>query len=87
MRKLRLTPLQIREKYEREVRERTNARIEALFSKEEHEQQRIRIDEASQGIVEDFSGVKVALERVTQNIDVIIYLLVLLLISIVLRLI
>ena len=85
MRKLRLTPLQIREKYEREVRERTNARIEALFSKEEHEQQ--RIDEASQGIVEDFSGVKVALERVTQNIDVIIYLLVLLLISIVLRLI
>ena len=82
MRKLRLTPLQIREKYEREVRERTNARIEALFSEEEHEQQ--RIDEASQGIEEDFSGVEVALERLTQKIDVIIYLLVLLLISIVL---
>jgi hypothetical protein len=37
MRKLRLTTLQIREKYEREVRERTNARIEALFSEEDNE--------------------------------------------------
>jgi hypothetical protein len=79
MRKLRLTPFQIKKK----VRERTNARIEALFSEEDNEQQ--RIDEALQGITEDFNGVKVTLETATQKIDVIIYLVVLLLISIVLR--
>jgi len=42
------------------VRQRTNARIEALFSEEENEQQ--RIDEALEGIVEDLNVVKEALE-------------------------
>ena len=83
MHKLRLTPLQIKEKHEREVRQRTNARVEALFLEEEKEQRKIA--DGIEGIEEGLIEVREALETVRQKIDRIVFLLVLLLFSFVFR--
>ena len=77
------TPLQIKEKHKREVRQRTNARVEALFLEEEKEQRRIA--DIIEGIEEDLHGVTEALETVRQKIDLIICLLVLLIFGLVFR--
>ena len=83
MHKLKLTPLQIKEKHKREVRQRTNARVEALFLEEEKEQRKIA--DGIEGIEEDLIEVREALETVRQNIDLIVFLLVLLIFSFVFR--
>ncbi len=70
MHNLRLTPLQIKEKHERGVRQRTNARVEALFLEEEKEQRRIA--DSIEGIEEDLHGVTEASETVRPKIDLII---------------
>jgi hypothetical protein len=73
MHKLKPTPLQIKEKHKREVRQRTNARVEALFLEEEKEQRKIA--DGIEGIEEDLIEVREALETVRQNIDLIVFLL------------
>jgi hypothetical protein len=83
MHKLKPTPLQIKEKHKREVRQRTNARVEALFLEEEKEQRKIA--DGIEGIEEDLIEVREALETVRQNIDLIVFLLVLLIFSFVFR--
>ena len=83
MHKLKLTSLQIKEKHEREVRRRTNVRVEALFLEEEKEQRKIA--DGIEGIEEDLIEVREALETVRQKIDLIILLLVLLILSFVFR--
>ena len=83
MHKLQLTPLQIKEKHKREVRQRTNARVEALFLEEEKEQRKIA--DGIEGIEEDLIEVREALETVRQKIDLIVFLLVLLIFSFVFR--
>ena len=83
MHKLKLTPLQIKEKHKREVRQRTNARVEALFLEEEKEQRKIA--DGIEGIEEDLIEVREALETVRQKIDLIVFLLVLLIFSFVFR--
>ena len=83
MHKLKLTPLQIKEKHKREVRQRTNARVEALFLEEEKEQRKIA--DGIEGIEEDLIEVREALETVRQKIDLIIFLLGLLIFSFVFR--
>ncbi len=83
MHKLKLTSLQIKEKHEREVRRRTNVRVEALFLEEEKEKRRIadRIEGIKEGLIE----VREAVETARQKIDLIIFLLVLLIFSLVFR--
>ena len=83
MPKLRLTPLQIKENYNREVRQRTQARIQELFLEEEKEVQ--SGDDSFEAIVEVLVAVREELQAVRQKIYVIIFLFVLLLISIVFR--
>ncbi len=83
MHKLKLTPLQIKEKHESEVRQRTNARVEAFFLDEEKEQRKIA--DGIEGIEEDLIEVREALETVRQKIDLIILLLVLLIFAFVFR--
>ena len=83
MHKLKPTPLQIKEKHKREVRQRTNARVEALFLEEEKEQRKIA--DGIEGIEEDLIEVREALETVRQKIDLIVFLLVLLIFSFVFR--
>ena len=83
MHKLKLTPLQIKEKHKREVRQRTNARVEALFLEEERKEQKKA--ESIEGIEERLIEVREALETVRQKIDCIVFLLVLLLFSFVFR--
>ena len=83
MPKLKLTPLQIKEKHDREVRQRTNARVAALFLEEERKEQKKA--DSIEGIEEPLIEVREALETVRQNIDRIVFLLVLLLFSFVFR--
>ena len=83
MPKLKLTPLQIKEKHDREVRQRTNARVKALFLEEEMEQRKIA--DGIEGIEEGLIEVREALETVRQKIDRIVFLLVLLIFSFVFR--
>ena len=79
MPKLKLTPLQIKEKHDREVRQRTNARVAALFLEEAEEQRKAA--DGIEGIEEGLIEVREALETVKQKIDRIVFLLVLLIFS------
>jgi hypothetical protein len=83
MPKLKLTPLQIKEKYDREVRQRTNARVAALFLEEERKERKKA--DSIEGIEERLIEIREALETVRQKIDRIVFLLVLLLFSFVFR--
>jgi hypothetical protein len=65
------------------VRQRTNARVEALFLEEEKEQRRIA--DSIEGIEEDLHGVTEAFETARQKIDLIICFLVLLIFSLAFR--